>query len=164
MTRKSRGRRATWLRVTFALSAAIAVHAFGGSANAAAIDAPHDIVLAGFTAQRYPVFFKFSGDGKMLTSAGIAIGMNCASGNTLVWDDTFGRVRVHADGRLHASYASPTILTNGTASSINDSLVARLSPMRSRVTGTWQLAATFTFSDGTTDHCASGPVALSATT
>ena len=165
MTTQSRGSRAKWLRVAFVLSVAIAAHVFGGSsAQAAAIDARQHILLAGSTAQRYPVVFRFSGDGKTLMSAEIALSMSCASGATLVWGDSFVKVPVHANGRLHASYASPTILTNGTASSISDALTARFGAKHSHVTGTWQLAANFTFSDGTTDRCDSGPVAFSATT
>lgn len=179
MTGQSRGRRAKWLRVAFVVSAAIALHALVGSAQAAAVDgrtlatarvaavggggSPAWRTLAGFTSQHFPVFFKVSNDGKMVLAGGIGISMTCTSGGTVVWPDAFARVPIHPDGRLQANYASPTILTNGTASSMSDALTARLNPKHSQLSGTWQLSANFTFPDGTTDHCDSGPVSFSAT-
>ena len=165
MTVHSWGRRRTWLRAGLVVAAAVALHGFGGSAQAAAGGGSTggDIVLAGFTSQHFPVFFKVSSDGKTVLADGIAISMTCASGATLVWHDTFGRVPIHRNGRLHASFASPTILQNGTASSARDALSGRLSPRHSQLTGTWQLAAKFSFSDGTSDQCDSGPVSFSAT-
>ncbi len=163
MNGRSWGRRIKWLRVAFVITAAIVLHALGGgSAQAATVHAGPD-TLAGFTAQRFPVFFKVSNDGKTVLSDGIAVSMTCASGGTLVWQDTFGRVPIRPNGRLQVRYASPTILTNGTASSVKDSLTARLSPNHSQLSGTWQLSVSFTFSDGTTDQCDSGPVHFSAT-
>jgi hypothetical protein len=165
MTGHSWERRAKWFPMALVATAAIALYGAGGSAQAAASGGPtgKDIVLAGFTAQHFPVFFKVSGDGKMVMVDGIAVSMRCTSGGTLIWNDTFGRVSIHANGRMHASYASPTILTNGTSYSVSDALVARLNPKHSQLTGTWQLAVNFGFSDGTTDQCDSGPVAFSAT-
>jgi hypothetical protein len=153
-----------WLRVAFAAVVVIALDGFGGSAQAAPIDGGQDTVLAGFTSQHFPVFFKVSGDGKKALADGIALSMTCASGNTLVWNDSFARMPVHANGKLNAGYASPTILTNGTAYSMKDALVARLGAKHSQLTGTWRLAVNFTFSDGTSDSCDSGPVTFSATT
>jgi hypothetical protein len=163
MTGRNRGRRAKWLRVAFVVTAAIAAHALGGgSAQAAPVHAGSDM-LAGATSQHFPVFFKVSSDGKKILNDGIAVSMTCMSGGTLVWPDTFGRLAVRSNGTVHGGYASPTILTNGTASSVKDALTARLSPNHSQLTGTWQLSVNFTFSDGTTDHCDSGPVRFSAT-
>jgi hypothetical protein len=162
MTGHSRGSRAKWLRVAFVVAAAIAAHALnGGSAQAATIDSAaggRTIVLAGLTSQHYPGFFKVSGDGRMLLGGGIAISMSCTSGATLVVTDAFARVPIHRDGRLHAAYSSPTIVTNGTTSQGTDSVTARLNPKHSQLSGTWQLAVNYGFADGTSDHCASGPV------
>lgn len=163
MNGRTRGRRAKWLRVALVITAGIAAHALGsGSAQAAPIHAGPD-TLAGFTSQHLPVFFKVSSDGKTAMSGGIAISMSCVSGGTLVWPDGFSRVPIRPNGKLHASYASPTILTNGTASTVKDALTARLSPNHSQLSGTWQLSVSFTFSDGTTDQCDSGPVQFAAT-
>jgi hypothetical protein len=165
MKGRIQSRRAKWIRVAFAVAVAIAAHALNsGSAQAATKASPTNTVLAGFTAQRFPVFFKVSSDGKVLLSEGIAISMTCTSGTTLVWHDTFGRVSIHPNGRLDAHYASPTILAGGTAESIKDALAARLNPKHSQLTGTWQLAANFSFADGTSDQCDSGPVRFTATT
>jgi len=173
-------RRAKWLRVAFAITVAIAAHALnGGSAQAATIgsasvgpgriamaadaSAPHAIVLAGFSSQRYPMFFKIAGDGRTLVDGAIAISMTCTSGATFVVTDAFARVPIHPDGRLHAAYSSPTIVTNGTTTQGNDSVTARLNPKHSQLTGTWQLAVNYGFADGTSDHCDSGPVRFKLT-
>jgi hypothetical protein len=158
MKGRIQSRRAKALRVAFALALVIAGHALnGGSAQAAPIDSTTK-VLAGFTSQRYPVFFKIAGDGKTLLDGGIAISMTCTSGATVTVPDVFARVPIHPDGRLHVSYSSPTIVTNGTTTQATDALSARLSPKHSQLTGTWQLAVNYGFADGTSDHCDSGPV------
>lgn len=166
MTGHSWGQRRKWLRAALVVTVVVASRALGaGSAEAASIDRPaadaaggKTIVLAGFTSQHYPVFFKISGDGKMLLGGGIGISMTCTSGASLVVPDVFARVPVHPDGRLHAAYSSPTIVTNGTTTQGTDALSARLSPKRSQLTGTWHLAVNYGFADGTSDHCDSGPV------
>ena len=175
------GRRAKWLRLAFAVGVAITAHALnGGSAQAATNDstpfggariaaagdasAPETIVLAGFTSQRYPGFFKVSGDGRTLLGGAAAISLKCTSGDIVVVPDAFARVRIHPDGTLHAGYSSPTIVTNGTTYQGTDSITARLNPKHSQLTGTWQLAVNYGFADGTSDHCASGPVRFKLTT
>lgn len=167
MKGRIQGRRAKWLRVAFAVTVAITAHVLNaGSAQAATTNAASksDTVLAGFTAQHFPVFFKVSPDGHVVLVDGIALSMACASGGTLVWQDSVGRVPVHTNGKIHVSYAGPTILSNGVASTLNDALTAKLNPKHTQLTGTWQLSAHFTFSDGTSDQCDSGPVRFSATT
>ena len=180
MTGQNQGRWATWICVAVvAAAAAIAVYALPGAAEgaslngrtfgsariAAAADASStsNIVLAGGTAQRFPVFFKVSSDGKMVLTGGVALVMTCTSGATVVWPDGFSRVPIHAGGKLHATYVSPTILTNGTASTMRDVLVAKLNSKHSQLTGTWRLAVNFGFSDGSSDKCDSGPVHFTAT-
>ncbi|HJS94459.1 MAG TPA: hypothetical protein VJ741_09360 [Solirubrobacteraceae bacterium] len=162
MKGRIQGHRSRWLRVAFVVAAAITAHALnGGSAQAAMIDATppaHTIVLAGFTSQHYPLFFRISSDGKMLLGGGIAISMSCTSGADIVVPDAFARVPIHAKGRLHAGFSSPTIITNGTTTQETDALSATLSPKHSQLTGTWQLAVNYGFADGTSDQCASGPV------
>lgn len=163
MNGNSRGRRAKWFRVAFVISATIVVHALGtGSAQAATVHAGPK-TLAGFTSQHFPVFFKVSSDGKAVLAEGIGISLTCVSGTTLGFPDSFGRLPIHADGKLHASYASPTILSNGTAYSTKDTLTASFNSTHSQLSGTWQLSVTYNFSDGTGDQCDSGPVHFSAT-
>lgn len=159
MNGHSRGRRGTRLGVAFAAAAAIAMLALGASAQAATTGPD---TLAGLTSQHFPVFFKVSGDGKTVTADGIALGMTCVSGGRLVWPDSFNHLPIH-NGKIHVNFASPTILQNGTATTVNDVLTARLSPNHSGVTGTWHISVKFSFSDGTGDSCDSGPVAFSAT-
>ena len=161
----------TGLAVAFALSVVIAAHAVGsGSAQAASIDGPaadagggKTVVVAGFTSQRYPGFFKISGDGRTLLGGGIAISMACTSGAFVVVTDGLARVPIHRDGKLHAAYSSPTIVTNGTTTQGTDAVSARLNPKHSQLTGTWQLAVNYGFADGTSDHCTSGPVRFKLT-
>jgi hypothetical protein len=166
MTGQNHGQRGKWLRAGLIVCVAIAAHALGAtSAQAAPIgaSAKSDTVLAGFTAQHYPVFFRVSNDGKTLVNDGIALSMSCTSGATVVWPDAFARVPIHANGRLHAAFAGPTILNSGTSYQATDTLTARLSPKLSQLTGTWTLAVHFGFSDGTSDQCDSGPVTFTAT-
>jgi hypothetical protein len=162
----------TGLAAAFALSVVIAAHAVGGgSAQAASIDGPaadaagggKTIVVAGFTSQRYPGFFRISADGRTLLGGGIAISMTCTSGAFVVVTDAVARVPIHPDGRLHAAYSSPTIVTSGTTTQGTDAVSARLNPKHSQLTGTWQLAVNYGFADGTSDHCASGRVRFKLT-
>lgn len=158
MKGRTQSRRAKGIRAAFAVAVVIAAHALnGGSAQAATIDSTPK-VLAGFTSQHYPVFFKISADGKTLVSSGIAISLTCASGASLAVPDVFARVPIHPGGMLHAGFSSPTIVTNGTTYQGTDALSARINSKRSRLTGTWQLTVNYAFADGTSDHCASGPV------
>jgi hypothetical protein len=175
------GRRAKWLRVAFVVSAAIAAHAIhGGSAQAAALaphphaaarilaaqDAPNasSVVLAGFTSQQYPTFFKVSGNARTLTIGAIAIEMTCTSGSQFVLEDAFGRVQISPNGRLHARTSVPaTAGPNGETYSGTDSLTARLNHRHTEVSGTWQLQVSYSFTNGMSDQCDSGPVRFTAT-
>jgi hypothetical protein len=146
------------IRIGVVVAALIAGHALhGGSAEAATLP-PQTTVLAGFTSQHYPVFFKISSDGKMLLAGGIAISMNCTSGGSVVVPDVFAHIPIHPNGRLHAGFSSPTIVTNGTTTQGSDALSATLSPKHTQLTGTWQLAVNYGFADGTSEECSSGPV------
>jgi hypothetical protein len=170
MKGRNRRGRSVWLRLTFAVALAIAVHALGGSAQAAPAGAagdappPSAIVLAGFTSQQFPVFFKVGGDGRTLTLAGIALNMTCTSGEQFVLEDGFARIPISAGGKLHASFAEPpTSDSDGVTVSAADALSAHLNRRRTGLSGTWQLAAHYTYTDGTSDECSSGPVRFTAT-
>jgi hypothetical protein len=152
------GRWAKGIRIGVVVAALIASHALHDSSAEAATIAPQTTVFAGFTSQHYPVFFRISSDRKMLLASGIAISMTCTSGASVVVPDVFARVPIHPGGRLHATFSSPTFVTNGTTTQGTDALSATLSPKHSQLTGTWQLAVNYGFADGTSDHCASGPV------
>lgn len=158
MKGRIQSRRAKWIRAAFVVAVVIAAHALNGSSAQAATIPPRTIVLAGFTPQHYPVFFKISSDRKMLLAGGIAISMTCTSGATVVVPDAFARIPIHPNGTVHAAFSSPTIVTNGTTTQGNDALSARLNPKHSQLSGTWQLAVNYGFADGTSDHCDSGPV------
>jgi hypothetical protein len=168
MKGRNRRRWSVWLRLA-SVAMLIAGHALEGSARAAtigAIDAPPPsaIVLAGFTSQQFPVFFKVGGDGRTLTLAGIALNMTCTSGAQFVLQDDFARVPIGPSGRLHGRYAqAPTSGSDGATVSATDALSAHLNRRHTQLSGVWQLSAHYAFTDGTSDDCSSGPVRFTAT-
>jgi hypothetical protein len=164
-------RRSIWLRLAFGVAVTVAAHAVvGGSARAAtispAIDAPASpaTVLAGFTSQDYPAFFKLAGDGRKVSMAGIALELACTSGDQYVLQDEFIGLRISPNGKVHGSYAeAPTSDSDGTTVSATDSLTARINHRNTELSGVWQLTVHYTFTDGSSDECDSGPVRFSAT-
>lgn len=180
MNGRTHGRRGRWLRVGLAVAALIVVYALGGgSAQAATIgmgpvrtqriatardaSTTPGIVLAGFTSQQLPSFFKVAGDGRTLTVAAVALGMTCTSGAQTVLPDSFARVPIKPNGRLHYTVVvPPTAGANGETVSATDSLTARLNGRRSQLSGIWRLRMNFSFTNGMSDRCDSGPVRFSA--
>ena len=166
MTGQSRGRRAKWVRVAVVAGVAVAAHVLGGtSAQAASINAPaaSDIVLAGFTSERLPAYFKISSDGKVLLASGIALRMPCTSGVQLVVPDAFAHIPIAANGRLHISFTPPTTIQNGVTTSATDTLTARLNPAHSTLSGSWRLKVHVSMTNGQSVACDTGPVHFSAT-
>jgi hypothetical protein len=184
MNGQSRGRRAKWIRTGLAVAVVIGAHVLnGGQADAATIDArpfgtasiaaAHDasaapatpgIVVAGLTSQQYPVFFKISANARTLTFGSIAISMNCTSGDQFVVEDAFARVSIKANGRLHATFSQPpTAASGGVTYSGTDSLTAHLGRRHSQLSGTWRLQVNYSFTNGMSDECDSGPVRFTAT-
>ncbi len=167
MKGRNRRRRSVWLRLTFAVAMSIAGHALGGSAKAAEVGdvSGPGTVLAGFTSQQYPAFFRISANGRVLLAGGIAIDSTCTSGLNIVVPDLFLHVPINADGRLHRSVITPpTAGPNGTTDAGTDTLTARLGPAHSELTGTWRLRVQVTGPGGESIQCDSGPVHFSATT
>jgi hypothetical protein len=167
MNGQNRGGRAKRLRMGLALAVVIGAHALdGGQAQAASIDASAapGIVLAGLTSQQYPVFFKISADARTLTLGSIALSMNCTSGGQFVLADGFGPVRISPRGKLHATFSiPPTAGSSGATYSGTDSLTAHLGRRHTQLSGTWRLQVNYTFTNGMSDRCDSGPVRFTAT-
>ncbi|HTU85808.1 MAG TPA: hypothetical protein VMF57_09560 [Solirubrobacteraceae bacterium] len=167
MKGRNRRRRSVWVRLAFVVALSIASHALGGgSAKAAEVGhAPgQETVLAGFTSQNYPAFFKLADDGRRVSVAGIALSMTCTSGDQFVLQDAFAGLRIGANGSLHGSYTQPpTSGQDGATVSATDSLSARLNRRGTQLSGVWQLTAHYAFSDGSADDCASGPVRFTVT-
>ncbi len=167
MNGQNRGSWAKRLRIGLALVVVIGAHALnGGQADAATIDAPvtSGIVLAGVTSQQYPAFFKISADARTLTLGSIAISMNCTSGDQFVLGDGFSRVRISPSGKLHATLSiPPTAGSSGASYSGTDSLTAHLGRRHSQLSGMWRLHVNYTFTNGMSDQCDSGPVRFTAT-
>jgi hypothetical protein len=73
--------------------------------------------------------------------------------------DEFTHIRIGPNGNLHAGVdIPPTAVSGGGTYSGTDSLSAKLNRQRTEVTGVWELQLSYTFADGTTDQCDSGPV------
>lgn len=176
MTGSNRGRRTRWIRVGFAVTAVIAAHALnGGSADAASVspqshgaarihlaqDSPATpgTTLAAITSQNLPAWFKVSSDGRMLRAAAIAVTVNCTSGAQFVLPDSFVRVSISKNGRLHGTYSQPpTADSAGDTYTWTDSITARLNHRHTQLSGVWQLSVNYSFTNGMSDQCASGPV------
>jgi hypothetical protein len=181
MNGRIQGRRARWLQVGLAVAALVAVHALhGGLADAASIrpervasarisgardaSATPGIVLVAITSQNYPAFFKIAADGQTLTLAAISLDLNCTSGDEAVLPDAFAKVRIKANGRLHATESIPaTAGSDGETYSGTDSLTAHLNRRHSQLSGTWRLRLNYNFTNGMSDQCDSGPVRFTAT-
>jgi hypothetical protein len=181
MKGRIQGLRAKWIRVGLVVAALIASHALhNGSAEAATtapqphggahILAAHDapaspgILLATITSQSLPAWFKVSGDGRTLTVAAIAVNMNCTSGAQFVLPDGFVRVAISKSGTLHANYSQPpTAGSAGETYTLTDSITARLNHRHTRLSGVWHLSVNYSFTNGMSDQCESGPVRFVAT-
>ena len=150
-------------RVAFGVAAVMAVVATPGIAVARDATAP-EIVLAGFSSQQYPTFFKLAGDGQTLMVGGIELDMTCTSGSEFVLHDAFARVPIKPNGKLHATFGfPPTAGSNGATVSGSDSLTARLGSRHTELSGVWRLRANYSFTNGISDRCDSGPVRFTAT-
>lgn len=166
MNGRIQGRRAKWLRVSFAVALLIAAHVFhAGPADAATTaPQPHGVVLATITSQNLPAWFRVSGDGRTLTVAAIAVDMHCTSGAQFVLPDDFVRVAISKSGRLHGAYSQPpTAGTSGETYTGTDSITARLNHRHTRLSGVWRLSVNYSFTNGMSDQCSSGPVRFTAT-
>jgi hypothetical protein len=116
-------------------------------------------VLVGVTTQSYPSFFRISANGKTVKASVIALGLTCASGVTFTVPDAIAHVRIGPTGHLAAEFSlPPTAMSGGGTYSGTDSMSAKLNRQRTRVTGVWELQLFYTFANGTTDQCDSGPV------
>ncbi|HTP19446.1 MAG TPA: hypothetical protein VMJ65_07575 [Solirubrobacteraceae bacterium] len=153
--------RSWWLRL--ALASGMTVGALGAlalhSPPAEAMPDGPTTVLVGVTTQSYPSFFRISANGKTVKASVIGLGMSCTSGATFGTPDEFAHIRIGPNGNLHAGLnIPPTAVSGGATYTGTDSLSARLNRQRTEVTGVWELQLSYTFADGTTDRCDSGPV------
>lgn len=175
-----KGGRAKWFGAGFAVTAIIAAQALAGGAEAASngssplgagriavardASAAPGITLAGLTSQNYPTFFKVSGNGRTLTVGAIALDMRCTSGAEFVLEDAFVKVRIARSGKLHAGFSvPPTAGANGETYMGTDSMTAHLGRAHSQLSGVWRLAINYSFTNGMSDRCDSGPVRFTAT-
>lgn len=176
MKGRSQTYRGKWLPVAFVVTAAIALPAMSGSAMAGTIGSrplaeAHDasaspgFLLAGITSQTLPAWFKVSADARTLTVAAIAVGTSCTSGSQIVFPDSFVRVPISKNGRLHAASSQPpTADTAGDTYTWTDSVTARVNRRHTQLSGVWRLSVVYTFTNGMSDRCDSGPVRFTATT
>jgi FlaG/FlaF family flagellin (archaellin) len=150
-----------WLRI--ALASGLTAGALGmlalHSAPAEAAPAGSTTVLVGITTQSYPSFFRIAANGKSVQVTVIALSLNCTSGATFATPDAFKHVRISPNGNLQARVnIPPTAGSSGATFSGTDSMSAKLNRNRMQVAGVWELRLSYTFTNGTTDQCDSGPV------
>jgi hypothetical protein len=157
-TGKPRSRARLLLRFVISVAVVTGAHALhSGSADAAT--PPSAGVLAGLTSQGNPSFFKVSANGRMLEMGSIALNMNCTSGDQFLITDEFTRVPIGPKGKLHARYSGPpTSGSDGDTYAITDSLTASLNRQHTKVSGVWDLRVQYSFTNGMSDLCDSGPV------
>jgi hypothetical protein len=152
-----------WLRLATASGLTVGVLATLalGSMPAEAAPVGTTTVLAGVTTQSYPSFFRISANGKTVKASVIALGLTCTSGAIFATPDEFTHVHIGPTGHLAAEVSlPPTAISGGGTYSGTDSMSAKLNRRRTQVTGVWEMQLFFTFADGTTDHCDSGPVSF----
>jgi hypothetical protein len=147
-----------WLRLALASGLTAGVLALGTAPVQAAPGGP-TTVLVGVTTQSYPSFFRISANGKTVKASVIALGLTCTSGAAFAVPDEFTRVPIGPTGHLAAEVSlPPTAVSGGGTYSGTDAMSAKLNRRRTQVTGVWELQLFYTFADGTTDQCDSGPV------
>ena len=159
---RSRTRHATW-RLPLGLASGLMIGALTtlslGSVPSQAAPVGPTTVLVGVTTQSYPSFFRVSANGKTVQASVIALGLGCSSGASFATPDEFSHIRIGPNGNLHAGFnLPPTAVSNGGTYTGTDSMSARINRKRTQVTGVWEMQLSYTFADGTTDHCDSGPV------
>jgi hypothetical protein len=175
MKGRSKTYRGKWLPVAFVVTAAIALSAMSGSAMAGTIgsrpfgmardaSASPGFLLAGITSQNLPDWFKVSGDARTLSVAAIAVQVSCTSGSQFVLPDGFGRVPISKSGRLHDTFSQPpTAGSAGETYTWSDSITGRLNRRHTQLSGVWHLSVNYSFTNGMSDRCDSGPVRFIAT-
>lgn len=159
MNARSRtGHASWWLRLALASGLTVGVLALQSLPAEAAPISP-STVLVGVTTQSYPSFFRISANGKTVKASVIALGLTCASGARFAVPDEFTHVHIGPTGHLAAEFSfPPTVISGGGTYTGTDSMSAKLNRQRTEVTGVWELQLFYTFADGTTDQCDSGPV------
>jgi hypothetical protein len=119
--------------------------------------------LGGFTTQGWPVVLEIAPGARLVTVAAAGIDMTCMSGQSFSIEDGWTLLDIAPNGRVHATAQIPpstgqsVSLTGG-----SHSLAGKLNRKRSTFRGVWQLDLTFKSSDGQTDQCHSGRVAVAA--
>ncbi len=147
-----------WIRLTLASGLAAGALAVHGAPAQAAPMSP-ETVMTGLTSQGFPSYFRLSPNGKTVDNGQIALQMTCVSGNVLTLPDFVSHLRINATGHMHFTVNVPTSpLSGGGTYSGTDSLSAKVNHKRTQLTGVWRLQLSYTFADGTTDQCDSGPV------
>ena len=132
---------------------------------AAASSGQSGAMLGGFTSQGWPGFFQLSPNGRMLVIGAIGVDMSCQpSGGQFSIADEWARIPIASGGKLHASAAGPPrVLSDGSTVRVSDSMNGVLNRAHTRLSGTWQVQATFAQPGQPVDHCSSGTVRFTAT-
>jgi hypothetical protein len=148
------------VRSSSSAEAALASAAGGARTASASAAGP---MLGGFTNQGWPVVIELSSDKRRIIVAEAGLEMSCTSGAQFAVDPYLARIPIARNGRFSASATippspgNPVSLTGG-----SESFSGRLNRARTGLTGTWRLHLDFAATDGSTDHCDTGRVPLSA--
>jgi hypothetical protein len=148
-----------WPRLALASGLTIGAFALSSVPAQAAPSGPTTL-LAGNTSQAYPSYFRIAAAGKSVVVGAIALNVSCGSGATFSTPDAVTHLRIGPGGSVHAQFTfPPTALSSGGGTYTGtDSMSATFNRKRTRVTGVWEMQLSYTFADGTTDQCESGPV------
>jgi hypothetical protein len=133
------------------------------AALAGAVGTKGPDVLGGVTADGWPVVFRLSANGRMLTLAAIGVNMNCTSGAHYSTQDGWMKAPVTAHGRVALLGSTPLhTFADGSSLSESDVVVGAVTSKRDRLSGTWDVHDSWIAADGTRDSCDSGPVRFTA--
>jgi hypothetical protein len=147
-----------WLRLALASGLTVGAFALHSLPADAAVSGP-ETVLTGPTSQGFPSYFRISPSGRKVDTDRIALRMSCVSGAVFTVPDFLTHLGISATGRTHIVLNVPvTGMVGGGTYSETDSMSAKLNRKRTQLTGVWRLQVSYTFADGTTDQCDSGPV------
>jgi hypothetical protein len=140
------------------VAACNAVAAYARSAR------PTTTVFGAPTSQEWPLLLEVNTARSVITRAQVVLNEQCQSGHTAYGIGSGDKgIAIKRTGSFSDSYtAGPLALPEGATVTYSDQISGTFNKARTRITGTWHEASTFTMSNGTTDTCDSGKVAFTA--
>jgi hypothetical protein len=117
-------------------------------------------VFGGVTPQGFPVVIATNARAREVTTASIALRLNCTSGLSATIPDRYGRMPVSKKGKFHASFGPLTSTRpDGTSFDAAGSIRGAFNKARTKIHGTWSVTEhDHDASGAVTDTCTSGTV------